>query len=77
MNSGRTISELIGLIYDAAGDAARWPAFLEPRRELLRGQQRSDRQVLCASFCGALRKFGAHGKDGITHLRNGTDILVP
>jgi hypothetical protein len=33
MNSERTISELIGLIYDAAGDAARWPAFLEKLRQ--------------------------------------------
>ena len=29
MHSEVAISELIGLIYDAAGDAARWPAFLE------------------------------------------------
>jgi DNA-binding CsgD family transcriptional regulator len=29
MHSERTISQLIGLIYDAAGDASRWPAFLE------------------------------------------------
>ena len=29
MYSERTVSDLIGLIYDAAGDATRWPMFLE------------------------------------------------
>src|SRR5882724_9260365 len=29
MHSELAISELIGLIYDAAGDATRWPVFLE------------------------------------------------
>jgi hypothetical protein len=32
MNSERTILELIRLIYDAAGDASRWPVFLEKLR---------------------------------------------
>ncbi len=32
MNSERTILELVGLIYDAAGDASRWPVFLEKLR---------------------------------------------
>ena len=35
MHSERIISELIGLIYDAAGDASRWPVFLEKFGQVL------------------------------------------
>src|SRR6266849_5238665 len=88
MYSDRAILDLVGLIYDAAGDAERWPVALEELRRVFKSSASTlyayDLQRVNGALAvtigfdpGYMRAYDAYYATGNVYMIRGAHLLIP